>query len=423
MESGLENTEHIYEVSELTAIIKEVIETAFPVVSVQGEISNFRPASSGHWYFSLKDEETMLQAVMFRHRAVRTGFLPKDGDKVVIRGNLGVYGKRGVYQIIAETMERAGTGTILAMLEERKRRLAAEGLFEEERKRPLPVFPRRIAVVTSPTGAAIRDILNVLGRRSSGIDVVILPAPVQGEDAGAKLAAQVRRADSCGLGDVIIVGRGGGSLEDLLPFSDEGLVRAIAASNTPLISAVGHQTDTALSDFAADLAVPTPSAAAELVSASRDELYRQVTSLREEMARRLQERTERSRLLIERFSPESLLELFRRLVQPAYLRLDDAKEELIRRGSDLVKERRHRLALLRGELEANSPAATLKRGYAVVIRSDDGSLVRSHRQAGPPDRLDIRLHEGKISAEVLDSGAEEGRQGKTAGLSTEEEKR
>jgi exodeoxyribonuclease VII large subunit len=417
----MQNTEHVYGISELTSIIKEVIETSFPVVAVEGEISNFRPASSGHWYFSLKDEEAMLQAVMFRHRAARTGFLPKDGDKVILRGNLGVYGKRGVYQIIAETMERAGTGTILAMLEERKRRLAAEGLFDEERKRPLPVFPRKIAVVTSPTGAAIRDILNVLGRRSSGLDVVILPAPVQGEEAGAKLADQVRRADSYALGDVIIVGRGGGSLEDLLPFSDERLVRAIAASATPLISAVGHQTDTALSDFAADLAVPTPSAAAELVSAGREELSQRVTAVREEMARRLQERTERSRLLIERFSSDNLLERLRRIVQPAYLRLDDAKEELIRRGGDLVKERRHRLALLCGELEANSPEATLKRGYAVVTRSDDGSLVRSYRQAGPSDRLDIRLHAGRLSAEVIAGGAAEDRRRETSRLSTEEE--
>jgi exodeoxyribonuclease VII large subunit len=396
--------EHVYRVSELNGIIKEVIETSFPTIAVEGEISNFRPASSGHWYFSLKDEETMIQAVMFRHKARYVRFTPKDGDKVVVTGKLGVYAKRGVYQIVCETMKQAGVGDILAMLEERKRRLAAEGLFAEERKKPLPLFPRRIAVVTSPTGAALRDILNVLGRRSSGLDVVILPAPVQGEEAGGKIAAQIRRADMFALGDVIIVGRGGGSLEDLLPFSDEAVVRAIAAGETPVISAVGHQTDTSLSDYAADVSAPTPSAAAEIVSESREQLHDRVVSMREEMERRLRDRVERARLLVERFTPENLEERIRGLIQPYYLRLDDAKEEMIRTIGDLVSRQRHRVELLRRELEANSPEATLKRGYAVVTRAGDESLVRSYRQVGTGESLAIRVAEGRIGATVEESG-------------------
>ena len=395
--------EHVYRVSELNGIIKEVIETSFPTIAVEGEISNFRPASSGHWYFSLKDEETMIQAVMFRHKARYVRFTPKDGDKVVVTGKLGVYAKRGVYQVVCETMKQAGVGDILAMLEERKKRLAAEGLFAEERKKPLPLFPRRIAVVTSPTGAALRDILNVLGRRSSGLDVVILPAPVQGEEAGGKIAAQIRRADMFALGDVIIVGRGGGSLEDLLPFSDEAVVRAIAAGETPVISAVGHQTDTSLSDYAADVSAPTPSAAAELVSSSREELYDRVVSMREEMERRLRDRVERARLLVERFTPENLEERIRGLIQPYYLRLDDAKEEMIRTIGDLVSRQRHRVELLRRELEANSPEATLKRGYAVVTRAGDESLVRSYRQVDAGEGLAIRVAEGRIGATVEES--------------------
>ncbi|MDZ7792421.1 MAG: exodeoxyribonuclease VII large subunit [Spirochaetia bacterium] len=222
--------EYRFQVSEITAHIKEILEQSFSTVAIEGEISNFRPAGSGHWYFTLKDRDAMIQAVMFKYRSARVTFTPADGQKVVVRGNISVYAKRGNYQIICDSMEKAGEGDILAMLEERKRKLAAEGLFAEEKKRPLPFFPTRIAVVTSPTGAAIRDILQVLGRRSSGLDVVVLPAPVQGDSAGAKIAAQIRRANRFQLGDVIITGRGGGSLEDLLPFSDEEVVRAVAES-------------------------------------------------------------------------------------------------------------------------------------------------------------------------------------------------
>ncbi|MDY7030185.1 MAG: exodeoxyribonuclease VII large subunit, partial [Spirochaetota bacterium] len=219
----------VFKVSEITTHIKELLESSFPAVSIEGELSNFRPASSGHWYFTLKDQDAVIQAVMFKYRSARVRFQPADGLKVIVRGNISVYAKRGNYQIICESMEKAGEGDILAMLEQRKRDLAAEGLFAPERKRPLPFFPRRIAVVTSPTGAAVRDILQVLGRRSSGLDVVILPAPVQGDEAGGKIAAQIRRANMLKLGDILIVGRGGGSLEDLLPFSEEEVVRAIAA--------------------------------------------------------------------------------------------------------------------------------------------------------------------------------------------------
>src|SRR6056297_1603468 len=208
--------EHVFQVSEITAHIKEILEVSFPTVRIEGEISNFRPAGSGHWYFNLKDRDAMIQAVMFKYRSREVNFTPVDGSKVVVRGKISVYAQRGNYQIICDSMEKAGEGDILAMLEERKRRLAGEGLFAPEKKRPLPLFPTRIAVVTSPTGAAIRDILQVLGRRSSGLDVVVLPSPVQGEQAGPKIAAQIRRANMFSLGDVLIVGRGGGSLEDLL---------------------------------------------------------------------------------------------------------------------------------------------------------------------------------------------------------------
>lgn len=392
--------EHRFQVSEITAHIKEILEQSFSTVAIEGEISNFRPASSGHWYFTLKDRDAMIQAVMFKYRAGRVNFSPSDGQKVVVRGNISVYAKRGNYQIICESMETAGEGDILAMLEERKRKLAAEGLFEAERKRPLPFFPTRIAVVTSPTGAAIRDILQVLGRRSSGLDVVILPAPVQGEAAGAKIAAQIQRANRFKLGDVIITGRGGGSLEDLLPFSEESVVRAVAASEIPVISAVGHEIDTALSDYAADVSAPTPSAAAELVSRSREELFERVTRIQEDMAARVQNRAEHARLLVRQFTLENLEERFRQVLQPYQLRLDDAKEDSVRTLRDRLTTARHRVEMLKASIEGNSPKAILQKGYAVVTDSRRGRLLTAAAETAAGDSIDIRLHRGRIGATV-----------------------
>ena len=392
--------EHRFQVSEITAHIKEILEQSFSTVAIEGEISNFRPASSGHWYFTLKDRDAVIQAVMFKYRAARVAFSPSDGQKVVVRGNISVYAKRGNYQIICESMETAGEGDILAMLEERKHRLAEAGLFAAERKHPLPFFPTRIAVVTSPTGAAIRDILQVLGRRSSGLDVVILPAPVQGENAGAKIAAQIQRANRFKLGDVIITGRGGGSLEDLLPFSEESVVRAVAASEIPVISAVGHEIDTALSDYAADVSAPTPSAAAELVSRSREELFERVTRLKEEMATRVQNRAEHARLLVRQFTPEHLEERFRQVLQPYQLRLDDAKEESVRALRDRLTATRHRVEMLKASIESNSPKTILQRGYAVVTDSRSGKLLTAAAQSATGDSIDIRLHRGRIGATV-----------------------
>lgn len=391
---------HVFKVSEITAHIKELLESSFPAVSIEGELSNFRPASSGHWYFTLKDQDAVIQAVMFKYRSSRVRFQPADGLKVVVRGNISVYAKRGNYQIICESMEKAGEGDILAMLEQRKRDLAAEGLFAPERKRPLPFFPRRIAVVTSPTGAAIRDILQVLGRRSSGLDVVILPAPVQGDEAGRKIAAQIRRADMLKLGDVLIVGRGGGSLEDLLPFSEEEVVRAIAASEIPVISAVGHEIDTSLSDLAADLRAPTPSAAAEIVSRSREDLAERVGRLHEELQSQVRNKVERIRLLLQQFTPENLENRFRQVMQPYQLRLDDCKEQALRSMQDLLLRYRHRVEILKGNLEANSPRAVMARGYAVVTDRSTGTLIADPAQVSIGEEIDIRVHRGKLGAQV-----------------------
>jgi exodeoxyribonuclease VII large subunit len=295
-------------------------------------------------------------------------------------------------------MEQAGAGEILALLEKRKRELAAEGLFDEERKRPLPRFPSVVGVVSSPTGAAVRDILNVLDRRAGGIRVIILPAPVQGNDAAPIIARRIRQANQWKLADVLIVGRGGGSLEDLLPFSDEAVVRAVAASQIPVVSAVGHEIDWALSDFAADLRAPTPSAAAELVSENREAALEAIRDLGRSIRDSMSARLERARLLIRPFSMEDLEYRFRAILQPRLVRFDDAKEGLLDALSGGVSELRRRLELALRGLEAGSPLAILERGFSVVVNEKTGKLVRRAADAGPGDRLAIRPLEGRITA-------------------------
>jgi len=392
-----------FKVSEITELIRMALESQFYDITVEGEISNFRPSSTGHYYFTLKDNDAVISAVMFRNRISSLSFTPADGQMVVASGNVSVYAKRGSYQIIVEHMEKSGEGDLLAMLEERKRRLAAEGLFDSSRKRPLPPFPTAVAVVTSPTGAALHDILNVTRRRNAGINIVILPAPVQGEEAAAKIARQIERANWYSLGEVIVVARGGGSLEDLLPFSDELVVRAIAASRIPVISAVGHEIDISLADLAADVRAPTPSAAAELVSARRDELLDEVRSLELSMGRAMRQWVQRVRLLLKGFAPESLERNFRIIVQPFLLGLDDAKEGLVRALSDRLTGARHRIELLTGELSANSPLEILKRGYSVVTDGESGRLITSSAQTAKGKAVRVRLHAGRLEALVQET--------------------
>ncbi len=399
--------ETVLKVSDLTSIIKEVLETSFLTITVEGELSNFRPSSTGHWYFSLKDRDAMISGVMFKGKTSGVQFRPADGQMVTVRGNLSVYAKRGTYQIICSSMKKSGEGDILAMLEERKRKLAAEGLFDESRKKPVPAFPAKVAVVTSPTGAAIKDILNVLGRRNSGADIVILPAPVQGETAAGEIADQIKRANMFNLGDVIITGRGGGSLEDLLPFSDEKVVRAIAESRIPVISAVGHEIDTSLSDLAADRRAPTPSAAAEIVSSSRDELESRIRSIRKSLEENMRSRIERVHLLLDRFTRENLEISFRQIIQPVMIRLDDAKEELLLSMKETVNSRKHRIELLKTELTTNSPMEILKKGYSVVTKYTGGRLITSSRQISETEELRIKFFKGSARVLVKEKSNEE----------------
>ncbi len=392
--------EHVYSVTEITQLIKGTLEEGFPWVTVQGEISNFRPASSGHWYFSLKDTEALISVVMFRGRLDAVKFTPADGTLVKASGSLSVYPRRGNYQLICESLIKAGEGDLLARLEEMKRRLAAEGLFDLDRKKPLPLYPSRIAVVTSPTGAAVRDILRVLRRRSAGVNVVIVPTLVQGDGADEGIARGIEIADRHHLGEVIIVGRGGGSLEDLMSFSSEVVVRAIAASRTPVISAVGHETDVTLADLAADVRAPTPSAAAEMVAASRADLLERVRSMQGAMAAGIRQRTEKARLIMGQFAAENLERNVRMFVQPLSQRLDDAREELLLGFREMVTARRHRCTLASRELASSSPLAILARGYAVVTRELTGKTLLSPDQVKIGEQLSIKLSRGAIRANV-----------------------
>jgi exodeoxyribonuclease VII large subunit len=385
-------------VSEITELIRCRLEEGFSSVVVEGELSNCRPASSGHLYFSLKDAGAKIDAVMFKNRLRSLVFEPKDGMLLRVRGSLSVYAPRGSYSIVCEEMELAGSGDILAMLEERKRRLAAQGLFDEGRKKPLPRFPSVVGVVSSPTGAAVQDILNVLGRRAAGVRVVILPAPVQGNDAAAIIARRIEQANQWKLADVLIVGRGGGSLEDLLPFSEEAVVRAVADSGIPVVSAVGHEIDWALCDFAADMRAPTPSAAAELVSGERAAVLEEIRDMAEIFAAVMRNRIEKAQLLLRPFGAEELEYRFRAILQPRLIRLDDAKDALINNLSALVEGARSRVELALAVLEAGSPLAAMERGFSIVTNTRTGMMIRGSGDVRSGDRLCIRPLKGKITA-------------------------
>jgi exodeoxyribonuclease VII large subunit len=392
------NTKHLT-VTELTEKIRSCLEVSFSFVCVEGEISNCRPASSGHLYFSLKDSGAKIDAVMFKNRLRTLNFEPKDGMLLRVRGSLSVYAPRGTYSIVCEEMEIAGTGEILAMLEKRKQKFAAEGLFDNERKKPLPRFPSVVGVISSPTGAAVRDILNILARRASTLRVIILPAPVQGDDAAPLIAARINQANQWRLADVLIVGRGGGSIEDLLPFSDEEVVRAVAASDIPIVSAVGHEIDWALSDFAASLRAPTPSAAAELVSENLCDIADFIKSTAENLKDVMQTRLERTRLLLKPFDPQDMEYRFRSILQPRLIRLDDAKEELINAISDKCTNLKNRIELASAVVEAASPLSAMERGFSVVTDSK-GKVILDAAKVEVGERLCIRPLKGTIHTVV-----------------------
>ena len=446
----LESTRQVYRVSELHEAVQRLFTADFRSIWVAGEVSNCRQASSGHYYFSLKDEEGQLKCALFKNTSRYVRFKPRDGLAVLARGNLEVYEARGEYQLIVEALEPQGAGALQLAFEELKKKLAAEGLFAAERKRQLPRFPRRIAVVTSPTGAVIQDILHVLERRFQGLHVRLFPAQVQGEGAVEQICQGIRYFNQSGWGDVIIVARGGGSLEDLWSFNEEAVARTIAASSIPVISAVGHETDFTIADFVADHRAPTPSAAAEIVVCTRDSIFEQIAVLRNKLLqamrykllmcrRELQERdAERTLALIGRAlsrRAQRIDDLEYRLRNLAYSSLESGRRRLTtlasrlaasdlrvrfahcRRQQELFAQRltsavqqrlwgaQRREEALRLRLEQLSPLAVLARGYAIV-QDRHGRALRSASAVSAGDPLRIRLHEGSLQAIVSETTAE-----------------
>jgi exodeoxyribonuclease VII large subunit len=345
----------VYSVSRLNEQVKGLLEQGFPPLWVEGEVSNFRPQSSGHWYFSLKDAEAVVACAMFRGRNQALGFKPKDGMQVLVRARVSLYSPQGRYQLILEHMEPSGEGALRRAFEQLKQKLQAEGLFEEARKKPLPAVPRRIGVITSPTGAAIRDILNVLKRRYPLGEVVIYPVPVQGAEAAPAIVRALQTAAGRAECDVLILARGGGSLEDLWAFNEEIVARAIAACPLPVVSGVGHEIDFTIADFVADLRAPTPSAAAELVSPDaaewRSRLERLSRQLQASQQRRLQQLGQHQAFLGKRLKQ---LHPGRRLEQ-LMQRLDEFELRLARSAAAALQGRRARLGLLRARLLGANP--------------------------------------------------------------------
>ncbi|MEO5963344.1 MAG: exodeoxyribonuclease VII large subunit [Thermomonas sp.] len=436
--------EHILTPSQLNTLARELLEGAFPLVLVEGEIGNLSRPGSGHLYFTLKDARAQVRCALFKPKSQWLKFAPREGLRVLARGRLTLYEARGDYQLVLDSMEEAGEGALRRALDELKARLQAEGLFDVARKRALPAWPRRLAVLTSPSGAVIRDIVSVLQRRFPLVELDLLPVPVQGDNAAVQIRTMLQRAINCGRYDTILLARGGGSLEDLWAFNDEALVRAIAASPVPVVSAIGHETDFSLSDFAADLRAPTPSAAAELLVPDRaallarlDALHRRLVNLHQHALRERSQRADRAFLRLQALRPQARLATLAQRAQQAHARLANAMQRRLERDraslrhadsvlrashpNRRIERLRERLASLQGRpqalmarrlqhdalrlrglarsLHAISPLATVARGYS-ILQHIDGRIVRSIVDADVGDTLDARLHDGRLRVQV-----------------------
>jgi exodeoxyribonuclease VII large subunit len=436
----------IYSVSELSREIKGLLEGKFPDVWVTGEVSNFRAAGSGHFYFTLKDANAQLRAVCFRNQARYLKFKPQDGISVIARGRLSIYEARGEYQLYVEYLEPAGLGALQLAFEQLKAKLAAEGLFDPSRKKPLPVLPRTIGIVTSPFGAAIRDILRVLRRRFRNMNVLIHPAAVQGEGAAEEIAEGIEYFNEHALADVLIVGRGGGSLEDLWAFNEEVVARAIAKSKIPIISAVGHETDFTIADFVADLRAPTPSAAAELVVHRKQDFIAEIEnrarrmtqvlrlklsearerflglrmhSVFQMLATRIAERAQRvdeavvemNRMMRDKLSEgrHAWLEISAGIVRYDFARLLNLKEaslaeretKLSTEFSNYLRDRQARLSQVAAIITERSPMTILNRGYSIT-RDASGHILRDASRVNVGDEISVHLSKGEIGATVHD---------------------
>jgi exodeoxyribonuclease VII large subunit len=434
----------VWTVSQLTARIRELLTAAFSSIWVEGEVSNFQEAQSGHLYFTLKDDSSQVKCVCFRNAAMRLKFRPEDGLKARVRGSISVYEPRGEYQIYVEHIEPVGVGELQLAFEQLKKKLGEEGFFDVARKKPLPMLPRRIGVITSRSGAALRDILRILRRRFPNVRVLIYPVRVQGDGAAGEIAAALKFFTARNAADVLILARGGGSLEDLWAFNEEKVARAIAASHIPVISAVGHETDFTIADFVADVRASTPSAAAEIVVQTREAFDNHIRQLVQSLGERTQymilgQRNRLHELFAHRAwrRPEEIVRQYRQRTDEFSLRLGEALRvrldrlrkrfidararvasfdlrtrlkamrsridqrnvELTRRVERLLVVKRQRFERLLLQLEERSPLRVLDRGYAIVYDSA-GRVVRAADQVAAGDEVSVRLARGRLIAEI-----------------------
>ena len=394
----MQNIRQPLTVSDLTRKIKQILESGFPAIAVQGEISNFKHHSSGHLYFTLKDEGAQLPCVMWRSRASVLHFVPEDGMKVIAGGRISVYEVRGSYQLDVQSIRPLGAGELQAAFEQLKQKLGAEGLFDRDRKRALPEIPRRIGVVTSPTGAVLQDMKNVFRRRFPGIELILNPVRVQGTGAAEEIAAALDDFSRFGGVDLVIVARGGGSLEDLWPFNEEIVARAIARCRVPVVSAVGHETDFTIADFVADLRAPTPSAAAEMAVPDRRELLENVADswyrIKQAVVDIVTNQKERIHNLLNSYAFNRPVDILRQHSQ----HVDEVLRALHRVAGHAFALTSTRQRSLDQRLLALDPRLALKRGYAIVRK--DGSIVNSARQLHGRDAIDVEFQDGTVRSTI-----------------------
>jgi len=450
VENLLDNTQEIISVSEINRRAKSILEENFPFVWIQGEVSNFFSAASGHWYFSLKDESSEIRCAMFANKSHRITFEPKDGDHLVLNGTLSIFEGRGQYQIIVEHIELAGEGALLKAFEELKKKLLTEGLFDDSLKKKLPSYPRSIAVVTSPDGAVIQDIINVLSRRSPFFDLTVVPTLVQGEKAAPLICEALNKASNLENIDLIILARGGGSIEDLWAFNNEEVARAIVNCPIPLVSAVGHETDFTISDFVADIRAPTPSIAAEIISQPYSELKETLEGYQSYLLKSVESQfdSQRTRItnLIKRIRHpgDKLREIGQKVdyletaliqemhqkvsfkknqlnlsqlslqqnspqnkVKEAKVYLQNASKDLLKAFNLKIERKRKLLGELVATIEAVSPLSVLARGYSIISTEPEGKILSSSNQVKIGQTISAVLNKGSIKAEVKSKDKDE----------------
>ncbi len=387
-------------VSQVNGYLKNLMDTdeILNDVSVTGEISNFKHHSSGHMYFSLKDKDSTIAAAMFRGNNRLLRFMPENGMNVIAKGRISVYPTAGTYQLYVEQLSPDGEGALYAAYAKLKEKLEKEGLFDQSRKRTIPHFPKRVGIVTSPTGAAVRDILSVLQRRFPCVEVIMAPVLVQGAEAAPTIVQAIREMNDKNACDVMIVGRGGGSIEDLWCFNDEELARTVASSNIPIISAVGHETDFTLCDFAADLRAPTPSAGAELAVPDKDKLLRIIDSCRNSVNRAVTDKLERSKLMLKGIMTLPCMKSPMGAVEACSQRLDILAGSIEKSYESVLSKKSAQLQTAAAGIEALSPIAVLMRGYSVAYKND--SVINSVHSINSGDEITLRLHDGTAECRI-----------------------